>query len=182
MQVSARRRYLNEAIEFFAYFLFMTALGAAMYTLVNYAPQANSRWYINTCIVVALLTGAYAARMYRRFRRAMRRLRADRAPLAELQAPELTAEERRTLRWSERIAAERLEAMGGDPMRVKMLDELEALEREYRAKRAFLGEDPDEEEDFTIDPNMSIDAIRARIAERMDREDREEEEARKIFR
>lgn len=174
MRVATIRRYLKETLEFFAYFVFMTVLGASMYVLVNYAPQANSRWYINTCIGMAIFTGLYAWRMFRRYRRAMRRLEA----LQEL-SPELiqqAIEANRTLRWSERIAAERLEARGGDPERVKLLDQLEAVEQAYRRRCAALGIDPaDQDEDaFAIDPNMSLEAIRERIAERMRREDSDE--------
>ncbi|PVX30495.1 hypothetical protein [Sphingomonas pokkalii] len=185
MNIAAIRRYFYEAIEFLAYFLFMTILGAAMYILVEYAPQAHSQWYINTCIGVSAFTGFYALRMYARYRRARQRARAAGLLKEEEAAPAsaMTAEERRTLRWSERIAAERLEAKGGDPARVRLLEELEAVERVYRAKRLSLGEDPDaEDRDFEIDPSMSLDAIRQRIADRMAREDIEEEEARRIFR
>ncbi|OAN57200.1 hypothetical protein [Sphingomonas sp. TDK1] len=173
MRVAAIRTYLRETVEFFVYFVFMTVLGAAMYVLVNYAPQANSRWYINTCIVMALFSGIYAIRMFRRYRRAMRRfalLREDVVPTAHV----MSEEEKRTLRWSERIAAERLEARGGDAERVRLLDRLEALERAYRERCAVLGVDPKEAEAFTIDPNMSLEAIRERIADRLHREDEED--------
>ncbi|WP_084580280.1 hypothetical protein [Sphingomonas azotifigens] len=174
MRVAIIRRYLKDALEFFGYFVFMTVLGASMYVLVNYAPQANSRWYINTCIGMAIFTGLYAWRMFRRYRKAMRRLRA-----LEALSPELiheAVEAGRKLRWSERIAAERLEARGGDPERVKLLDQLEAVEQAYRKRCAALGVDPaDQVEDaFAIDPNMSLEAIRERIAERMRREDADE--------
>ncbi|KTF68796.1 hypothetical protein ACNFJ7_07055 [Sphingomonas sp. HT-1] len=185
MNIATIRRYFYEAIEFLTYFVFMTVLGAAMYTLVEYAPQANAKWYINTCIAMAIFTGVYALRMYSRYRRWRKRLSAAGLSLepAPEPLPEVSAEERRTLRWSERIAAERLEAQGGDPARVKLLEELEAVEREYRAKRIALGEDPDSEDpDFEIDPSMSLEAIRLRIADRMAREAIEEEESRRIFR
>ncbi|WP_066720682.1 hypothetical protein [Sphingomonas pituitosa] len=183
MNVAAIRGYLRETIEFFVYFVFMTALGAAMYVLVNYAPQANSRWYINTSIGMALFSGVYAVRMFLRYRRAMRRL----ALLPDdfvVQLSEMSEDERRTLRWSERIAAERLEARGGDAERVRMLERLEALERAYRERCVALGIDPHEEgEAFSIDPNMSLDAIRERIADRLRKEEEsEEEEAPPIFR
>lgn len=176
MRVAIIRRYLQETVEFFAYFVFMTALGASMYVLVNYAPQANSRWYINTCVAVAVFTGLYAFRMFLRYRKAMRRLNALQELSSEMAAE--AAENARKLRWSERIAAERLEARGGDPERVKLLDQLEAVERAYQARCAALGIDQkqEEEEAFAIDPNMSLDAIRERIAERMRREDAQDEE------
>lgn len=182
MNIALVRRYLRETIEFFAYFVFMTGLGASMYILVNYAPQANSRWYINTCIGMAIFTGLYAWRMFRRYRKAMQRLNALQAIAVP---PPLSEEAQRRLRWSERIAAERLEARGGDPERVKLLDQLEAVESAYRARCAAHGIDPDaqQEDQFAIDPSMSLEAIRERIAERMRREDEEEEEERPpIFR
>lgn len=183
MNVAAIRSYFRETIEFFVYFVFMTAIGAAMYVLVNYAPQAHSEWYINTCIAMAVFSGIYAVRMFRRYRRAMKRL----ALLPEALVDELgqmSDEERRTLRWSERIAAERLEAQGGDAERVRLLERLEALEQAYRQRCATLGIDPeDKEQAFTIDPNMSLEAIRDRIADRLFREQEgEEEERRPIFR
>ncbi|WP_294250315.1 hypothetical protein [uncultured Sphingomonas sp.] len=177
MNVAAIRGYLRETIEFFVYFVFMTGIGAAMYVLVTYAPQANSGWYINTCIGMALFSGIYAVRMYRRYRRAMRRL----AMLPDdliVELAQMTEEERRALRWSERIAAERLEARGGDAERVRLLERLEVLERAYRERCAALGIDPDEEGGaFTIDPNMTVDAIRSRIADRMLKKEMAEEES-----
>jgi hypothetical protein len=181
MNVAAIRGYLRETIEFLAYFIFMTVLGASMYVLVNYAPQANSRWYINTCIAMAVFSAIYAVRMFRRYRRAMRRL----ALLSEDLAPGtgMTAEERKRLRWSERIAAERLEARGGDAERVRLLERLEALESAYRDRCAVLGLDPEKGADLTIDPNMSLEAIRERIADRLHREDEGmEDEHPSIFR
>ncbi len=172
MNVAAIRRYLRETVEFFVYFIFMTALGAAMYVLVNYAPQANSRWYINTCIAMAVFTGLYAVRMFARYRRAMRRLE-----LLAGEVPAMSAEDRRTMRWSERIASERLEARGGDPERVRLLEKLEEVERAFRERCAALGLDPEEEEDESaIGPDMSLEAIRERIAARMQREEEAEEE------
>lgn len=176
MNVAAIRSYLRETIEFFVYFVFMTGIGAAMYVLVNYAPQANSDWYINTCIAMAVFSGIYAVRMFRRYRRAMRRLAMLPDDLV-LELAQMTEEERRTMRWSERIAAERLEARGGDAERVRLLERLEALERTYRARCAVLGVDPDKEGgEFTIDPNMSVEAIRDRIADRMLRQEVEDDE------
>lgn len=175
MNVATIRGYLRETVEFFAYFVFMTVIGAAMYVLVNYAPQANSRWYINTCIAMALFSAVYAVRMFRRYRRAMRRLALlpDDFVLPSEQASE---EQQKALRWSERIAAERLEARGGDAERVRLLERLQALERAYRARCAALGIDPETEgEDFIIDPNMSLEAIRERIADRLHREDEDED-------
>jgi hypothetical protein len=177
MNVAAVRGYLRETIEFCIYFVFMTAIGAAMYVLVNYAPQANSRWYIDTCIAMALFSGVYAVRMFLRYRRAMRRL----APLTDESSEQpagMAEEERRTLSWSERLAAERLEARGGDAERVRMMERLEALERAYRDRCATLGVDPEEDEDsFSLDPNMSLDAIRDRIADRLYKEDKAQDAA-----
>ncbi|SFK16167.1 hypothetical protein SAMN03159338_3450 [Sphingomonas sp. NFR04] len=176
MNIAAIRGYLRETIEFFVYFVFMTGIGAAMYVLVNYAPQANSGWYINTCIGMAVFTGIYAVRMFRRYRRAMRRLALFPDELV-VELAQMSEEERRTMRWSERIAAERLEARGGDAERVRLLERLEALERAYRERCAVLGVDPDKEGgEFTIDPNMSVEAIRDRIADRVLRQDEDEEE------
>ncbi len=183
MNVAAIRGYLRETIEFFLYFIFMTVLGAAMYVLVNYAPQANSRWYINTCIAMALFSGVYAVRTFLRYRRAMQRL----ALLPDdfvIDVAGMTDEERKTMRWSERIAAERLEARGGDAERVRLLERLEALESAYRERCAALGIDPEDKgETFTIDPSMSLEAIRERIADRLHKEDEaEEDEGPPIFR
>lgn len=176
MKVADIRRYLRETLEFFVYFVFMTALGAAMYVLVNFAPQANARWYINTCIAMAVFTGLYALRMFGRYRRAMKRLAmlSDDFVIGALPP----REEKVELSWSERIASERLEAQGGDAERVRLLDRLEAVERAYRARCAELGTEPEEEaHGGAIDPNMSLEAIRERIAERMLREELAEEEA-----
>ncbi len=176
MNVAAIRGYLRETIEFFVYFMFMTGIGAAMYVLVNYAPQANSDWYINTCIAMALFTGIYAIRMFRRYRRAMQRLALLPDDLV-IQLAGMTEEERNTMRWSERIAAERLEARGGDAERVRMLERLEALERAYRERCAELGIDPEGEgETFVLDPSMSMEAIRERIADRINKQDELEAE------
>lgn len=177
MRVADIRRYLRETLEFFVYFVFMTALGAAMYVLVNYAPQANARWYINTCIGMAVFTGLYALRMFGRYRRAMQRLAALPDDLVIDPRP-ARGDERVSLSWSERLASERLEARGGDPERVRLLDKLEAVERAYRERCAELGIDPEEEdEESIIDPNMSLEAIRERLAERMLREELAEDEA-----
>lgn len=177
MRVADIRRYLRETLEFFVYFLFMTALGAAMYVLVNYAPQANARWYINTCIAMAVFTGLYALRMLGRYRRAMRRLAALPDDFVIGGSP-AHVDDRVSLSWSERLASERLEARGGDPERVRLLEKLEAVERAYRERCAELGIDPEEDqEDATVDPNMSLEAIRERLAERMLREEVAEEEA-----
>lgn len=166
MRIADIRRYLRETLEFFVYFLFMTALGAAMYVLVNYAPQANARWYINTCIGMAVFTGLYALRMFGRYRRAMRRLAALPDDFV-IGAREPRRDELVTLQWSERIASERLEARGGDPERVRLLEKLEAVELAYRERCAELDIDPEQEETATIDPNLSLEAIRARLAARM---------------
>jgi hypothetical protein len=177
MNVAAIRGYLRETIEFFVYFLFMTGIGAAMYVLVNYAPQANSDWYINTCIGMAVFSGIYAVRMFRRYKRAMRRLSMFPDDLV-IELAQMTEEERRTMRWSERIAAERLEARGGDAERVRLLERLEVLERAYRERCAALGIDPDEEGgEFTIDPNMTVEAIRSRISDCLLQKEIDEEEA-----
>lgn len=171
MNVAAIRGYLRDTVEFSVYFVFMTVLGAAMYVLVNYAPQANSRWYIDTCIAMALFSAVYAVRMFLQYRRAKRRLALLGEHAAEA-SPGAAEEQGQTLSWSERLAAERLEARGGDAERVRMLERLEALERAYRGRCAVLGVDPEEEgEAFSIDPNMSLDAIRDRIADRLSKED-----------
>lgn len=70
MSVATAKVYWREAVEFVGYFVFMTTLGAAMVVLVRNAPQAHASWYIDTCIAVAAMTGAYAFRMYRRYRAA----------------------------------------------------------------------------------------------------------------
>lgn len=165
MTIADIRRYLRETLEFFVYFLFMTALGAAMYVLVNYAPQANARWYINTCIGMAVFTGLYALRMFGRYRRAMQRLAA--LPDDFVVAPQpRRRDELATLQWSERIASERLEARGGDPERVRLLDKLETVESAYRERCAELGITPEQDE-AVLDPSLSQQALRERLAERM---------------
>lgn len=165
MTIADIRRYLRETLEFFLYFVFMTVLGAAMYVLVDYAPQANSRWYINTCIAMAVLTGLYALRMLGRYRRAMQRLAALPDNFVVSGKPG-HGQEVVTLQWSERIASERLESQGGDPERVRLLEKLEAVEQAYREHCADHDAVP-EEASSVIDPSMSLEAIRRRLAERV---------------
>jgi hypothetical protein len=176
MTVGDVRSYFRETIEFFIYFVFMTVLGAAMFVVVNYAPQANSRWYINTCIAVSIFSGLYAVRMLRRYWRARRSFFGFRIPRRRQGDPLMTPDAK-TLLWSERIAAEQLEARGGDSERVRLLAKLESLERAYRSRCALLGIEPEAHvDDLAINPDMSLDAIRERIAARMHREDEEAEE------
>ncbi|WP_313538074.1 hypothetical protein [Sphingomonas sp.] len=177
------RSYLRETIEFFIYFVFMTVLGASMFIVVNYAPQANSRWYISTCIAMSVFSGLYAVRMLRRYWRARRSLFGFWGRRNK-HAGALTAPDGATLLWSERIGAGRPEARSADSERARLVEKLEAMERAYRSRCALLGIEPEEHpEDVTINPDMSLDAIRERIAERMHREDeRAEEEKQRMFR
>jgi hypothetical protein len=77
-----------------------------------------------------------------------------------------SSDEALTLQWSERIASERLEARGGDPERVRLLEKLEAIELAYREHCAEHDMVP-QEADSAIDPSMSVEEIRKRLAERV---------------
>jgi hypothetical protein len=178
MRISVIRAYLYESIEFFLYFIFMTFLGAAMYILVSYAPQAHSRWYINTSIAVAALTAIYAVRMFYRYRRIHRRYAGMVTDEPEVEeSPVIDPFRERKLRWAERIAAEQLGLEGVDASKLRELGELDAIDAlarlaAIRAESERVG-GSDEGDELGLDPTMSLEAIRARIAERMDREDRE---------
>jgi len=167
MQIAGMRAYRQEAIEFLGYFLFMTVMGAAMYVLVSYAPQANATWYINTCIFMAVLTGGYAFRMYRQYRAARRMWRPKREA-ADAAALQVSPEERRRRNWSERISGERSRAKDTSPERVKLLYQLEAVETAYRARCKALGEEPDPSS-FELNTAMTMEDIRPRLASRLAR-------------
>lgn len=156
--------YWREAIEFLGYFVFMTMLGAAMFVLVHHAPQANAAWYINTCILVAVLTGAYAFRMYRRYR-AVRRARRPAAKPAQCADSTISPDERRQRNWADRIAGVKLRETS--PERVKLLSHLEAVEEAYRTRCRARGEEPDRAS-FEMNPSMTTEDIRQRIALRME--------------
>ncbi|MHA6720846.1 hypothetical protein ACX40Y_15535 [Sphingomonas sp. RS6] len=179
MKIAVIRAYLYESIEFFLYFIFMTFLGAAMYVLVSFAPQAHSRWYINTSICVAVLTALYAVRMFNRYRRIHRHYAGMIVDDAEVEAEAVPVDplRERKLRWAERIAAEQLGLEGVDAAKLRELGELDTIDA--LARLAALRAEGDraanqeEEDELALDPTLSLEAIRQRIAERMDREDRE---------
>lgn len=163
MGVAAGKAYWQEAMEFLGYFVFMTVLGAAMFVLVHHAPQANATWYINTCIGVAVLTGGYAIRMYRRYLAARPRRKPE--SRTEKSAPaHLSPEERRRRNWSDRVASEKLRET--NPERVKLLSHLEAVEESYRARCRARGEEPDPSS-FELRTSMTTEDIRQRIALRL---------------
>ena len=164
MSVATARAYWREAVEFLGYFLFMTMLGGAMFVLVRRAPQANAAWYINTCMVVAVLTGAYAFRMYRRYLAARP---AWTPPPVAPQEPRsgLSPEERRQRNWADRISSVRMRET--NPERVKLLSHLQAVEEAYRARCRARGEEPDRSS-FEMNASMTVEDIRRRIALRMD--------------
>ncbi|MET3725216.1 hypothetical protein [Sphingomonas trueperi] len=162
MIVAAKRAYWREAVEFLVYFVFMTLLSAAMFVLVSYAPQANSTWYINTCIAVAVLTGGYAVRMYRRHRAAGL---SNSVGTAKTTPTRISPKESRRRSWSDRIAGETLR--NDNPERAKALTELEAVEEAYRARCRARGEKPDRSSSEPT-ASMTTDQIRKRIALRLD--------------
>lgn len=164
MGVAAPTAYWREAIEFLGYFVFMTALGAAMFVLVHHAPQANASWYIDTCVLVAVLTGAYAIRMYRRYR-ALRPARKPVVKAVQDTASGISPEERRQRNWSDRLSSAKLRET--NPERVKLLSHLEAVEEAYRARCRARGEEPDRSS-FEMNPSMTTEDIRRRIALRLD--------------
>lgn len=164
MSVAAARGYWREAIEFLGYFVFMTVLGAAMFVLVSHAPQANATWYINTCIAVAALTGGYAVRMYRRYRATRPARKPVTKPVQEA-ASGISPEERRRRNWSDRMSSAKLRET--NPERVKLLSHLEAVEEAYRARCRARGEEPDRSS-FEMNPSMTTEDIRKRIALRLD--------------
>ncbi len=166
MHVTVVRAYWREALEFLGYFVFMTVMGAAMFVLVCYSPQAHASWYINTCVFMAILTGGYAFRMYRRYRAALRISRPTPEPI-DAAPHQLSPEERRRRNWSERMSGERLRSRETDPERVKLLFQLEAVEDAYRARCKARGEDPDPSS-FEVNPGMTVAEIRRRIASRLD--------------
>lgn len=164
MSVATARAYWREAIEFLGYFLFMTVLGAAMFVLVSRAPQAHAAWYINTCMVMAVLTGAYAFRMYRRYRAARPVWTPEPVAPQEPRAG-LSPEERRQRNWADRISS--VKQRETNPERVKLLSHLEAVEEAYRARCRARGEEPDRSS-FEMNASMTVEDIRRRIALRMD--------------
>lgn len=164
MGIAAERAYWREAVEFLGYFVFMTVLGAAMFVLVHHAPQANASWYIDTCVLVAVLTGAYALRMYRRYRAVRRTWRPVVQPVQDAAAG-LSPEERRRRSWADRMSTAKLRET--NPERVKLLSHLEAVEEAYRARCRARGEEPDRSS-FEMNASMTVEDIRRRIALRLD--------------
>lgn len=162
MSVASGQAYWREAVEFLVYFVFMTLLSAAMYVLVSYAPQANSAWYINICIAVAVLTAAYAIRMYKRHRAARRMAKPATAQAAP---PRRAPKGPRRRSWSDRIAGETLRDTS--PERAKLLADLNALEEAYRARCRARGEELDRSS-FDNVSSMTMDEIRGRITLRLD--------------
>lgn len=164
MGIAAERAYWREAVEFLGYFVFMTGLGAAMFVLVHHAPQANASWYIDTCVLVAVLTGAYAVRMYRRYRAVRRTWKPAVKPVPDGPSG-LSPEERRRRNWSDRLSSEKRRET--NPERVKLLSRLEAVEEAYRARCRARGEEPDRSS-FEMNASMTVEEIRRRIALRLD--------------
>ncbi|AJP72127.1 hypothetical protein [Sphingomonas hengshuiensis] len=155
------RAYLLEALEFLGYFVLTATLGGAMYWLVQFRPHSEAKWYILASAGAAVVSVLYAARMYYLFRISFRRRNA-RAEAPEA-SPDATAPSTPRLSWSERIAAEQ-------------------PERAARARAALAQAEAEAEAAANADdPAMSLDAIKARIAERMQSEDKEQEEARRII-
>lgn len=164
METGRMGAYWSEAVEFLGYFVFMTVLGATMFVLVSYAPQANATWYINTCLFVAASTGGYAIRMYRRYRAARRTLKP--APEGvQVTALNISPDERRRRNWSDRISSVKLRET--NPERVKLLSHLEAVEEAYRARCRARGEEPDLSS-FEMSSSMTTQDIRRRIGLRLD--------------
>lgn len=164
MSPSAARAQFFEALEFFGYFLVTGALCGAMYWLMQYRPHADAKWYIMASAGTAIVSIGYALRMYFLFRSAFRRrIRPIGAPDAQAHAA-VVAEGVR-LSWSERIAAEREGPAHAEAAATPVV--LPYIE------------DMDDGEDEETDPALALDAIKARIAERMQREDAENEEARR---
>lgn len=164
MGTGARGAYWGEAVEFLGYFILMTGLGAAMFVLVSYAPQANATWYINTCLLVAAMTGGYAIRMYRRYR-ATRRTLTTASNMVHVTASHISPDERRRRNWADRISSVKLRETS--PERVKLLSHLEAVEEAYRARCRARGEEPDPSS-FEMSSSMTTEDIRKRIALRLD--------------
>ncbi|UYY75847.1 hypothetical protein [Sphingomonas sp. R1] len=164
MSVATAKVYWREAVEFVGYFVFMTTLGAAMVVLVRNAPQAHASWYIDTCIAVAAMTGAYAFRMYRRYRAARPAWTPVLTPVLDAEGG-ISPEERRQRNWSDRIFSEKQRETS--PERVKLLSQLEAVEEAYRARCRARGEEPDRSS-FEMRTSMTVEDIRRRIALRMD--------------
>jgi hypothetical protein len=164
MSVATATAYWREAVEFLGYFVFMTLLGAAMFVLVHHAPQANAGWYIDTCVAVAVLTGGYAFRMYRRYRAARPVWKPVIKPVQDT-ASGISPEERRRRNWSDRMSSAKLRET--NPERVKLLSHLEAVEEAYRARCRARGDEPDRSS-FEMNPSMTTEDIRKRIALRLD--------------
>jgi hypothetical protein len=164
MSVANASAYWREAIEFLGYFVFMTVLGAAMFVLVRHAPQANASWYIDTCVAVATLTGAYAFRMYRRYQATRPVWKPVIKPVREAAAG-ISPEERRRRNWADRMSSAKLRET--NPERVKLLSHLEAVEEAYRARCRARGEEPDRAS-FEMSASMTTEDIRKRIALRLD--------------
>ncbi|WP_448661262.1 hypothetical protein ACG3SL_11525 [Sphingomonas sp. CJ20] len=169
------RRPLLATLEFSAYFVVMVLLGVAMFALVRYHPRADAKWYILITLVVGLGSAGYAAREYMQLRRALRRTRAAGVEEAALAHAEAVANHRL---WSERLAEDEAvpptDALKESRKAPPLIEVLSILGPGEAAPEGAEGEEVSEP-----GQDMSLDAIRARIAERMAREDHEREEAAK---
>lgn len=166
MSPAVVRAHLLEALEFFGYFVLTGSLGVAMYFLVQYRPHSEAKWYIMASIGAAIVCVLYAARIYYVFRIAVRRRNPNEVALTPTPLLDAGPPPPRQS-WSVRIAAERAE-----------LDNAAAAAAARPAGLAPFADDEDDADDG--DAAMAIDAIKARIAERMKVEDKEQEEARRL--
>ncbi|WP_135963521.1 hypothetical protein [Sphingomonas gei] len=159
MSSATDRAHRREALEFLGYFVLAGALAGATFWLVQYRPYKEAKWYILACLATAVVSVLYAGRLYYISRTLSRRnvvRPAVRSPARRAAPPRPTR-----LKWSERLAQQESGSTGNA-----------APDASPRSRAApNRGSDAEMREDS----QMALDAIKARIAERMRLEDKDKE-------